>query len=108
MACRCIEITAYEDDIKVLDNIITKAEELKKLMYAMHEDIDELDGYYSKTIYPTERLHTAFSNLDKGKASNIAGILSRTKAAKYNAEQTLKALREEDDACDPDEHVKEG
>ena len=100
MACRCLEIKSYEDDLDTLNEIVGKGDELKQLMHDIHSDISDLKGYYCNTIYPTDALKTAFDNLDKGKAYAVAGITGRANLAKDSVMKTLKSLREEDDAWD--------
>lgn len=105
MACRCTEIGEYEDDIKVLDEIIDKGDELKKLMYKIHSEISDLKGYYCNTVYATDELKTAFDNLDRGKAYSVAAITGRANLAKDSAMKKLKILRDEDDAWDGEHTV---
>ncbi len=98
MGCRHDDIEMYENDIPVLEEALTIAQEIIDYQILIDNSVDTLKTCYDGTVNPPETLGTAFDNIHDGAISNARTVKTQLEGALRTARELLRAAREEDAA----------
>ena len=98
MGCRPDDIAMYENDIPVLQEALTFAQEIIDYQLLIDNSVDTLKTCYNTTIIPPATLGTEFDNIHDGAISNSRTVKTQLEGMLRTARELLKAAQEEDAA----------
>ena len=98
MACRCEDISLYEEDIKNLEEAATHAQKIIDYQISIDDSVDTLKCSYGESIYGPDDLPSAFDDIHEGAIDNARAIKAQMEGAILTAKNKLAAAREEDEA----------
>ena len=103
MACRCDDIDKYTNDIRVLEEAATLAQQIIDYQITIDDTIDTLSEDYNYSIIPPNDLESSFVKIHDGAISNARAVKTQIEGVLRTARELLKAAVEEDNAFDHEE-----